>query len=89
MTLDEYMTSVQENFLKQVDLHKLGVSDVMFRAVDAAPLAPRWRVEVGLPTKRGNILLTTMKMKDPRVTARHLSDYVEQVVLPALEKAEA
>lgn len=84
---DEYMTKVQETFLKNTDLHALGAHDVMFRVVDAQPLVPRWRVEVGIPTPKGNVLLTNMKMKDPKMTGMHFASYVNTVLIPALQVA--
>ena len=74
----KYMDVLRDHVLKRIDTSKLD-EDVMFRIVDAQPLAPRFRVEMGFVLEGQPVLFSTMMVKDPLIAARQIAEEIENV----------
>lgn len=79
-TENEYMTVVQETFLRSVDLDKLSIPDLMFRLVDQEPLVPRYQVQVGLVFQGAPHLVSTARIPDPKKVGKSLAGFVTKRV---------
>ena len=80
LTLDAYMTKVQETALTVIDHVRLRNEEIMFRAVDVDHLAPRHRVEMGIVLDGVPMVASTMREKDPIVVGTKLGKYVNSVL---------
>lgn len=78
MNLDDYMFEVQDVVMKGINLHRLDTDEVMFRIVDATPLVPRHRVEVGVTYGGAPVLISTQRMKDPKLTGKALAGFINE-----------
>lgn len=75
----KYMDTLRGFVLKRIDTSKLD-EDVMFRIVDAQPLTPRFRVEMGFVFEGQPVLFSTMMVKDPLIAARQIAEAFEQYI---------
>lgn len=73
------MLRVQTRVLSAIDVSTMDTDDVMFRVVDAAPLTPRIRVEMGFVFGGVPTLFSTMKVKDPDIVAKQLVEAYDKL----------
>lgn len=80
VNLEEYMNELQLTTLRGIDHKRLRNDDIMFRVVDAEPLVPRFRVEIGIVVDGMPRLGSTMREKDPKVAGKRLAEWVNKVL---------
>lgn len=80
---DDYMAALQEVVLSSIDHKLLRNDNIMFRMVDAEPLSPRFRVEMGVVITGHPVIASTLREKDPKAAGRRLAQYVNAVLLKA------
>lgn len=83
VNIDEYMDTLQLTALRLIDHKKLRNDDIMFRVVDAEPLVPRFRVEIGIVVNGYPLVGSTMREKDPKVVGKRLAEWVMNTVAAA------